>query len=653
MMKLSVVMEMMDKLSAPVKKMTKNQSHFTKQIKETQTKLKDKTGALAMITAHRKLGYETGTTGNKLKVAQEKLDKLNTRMKAAKSPTQALIVQQKKLRDQVTDLSKAQGSQTAKFQKSQRALKAAGVDVKKLTAEEKRLNRERSHSIKKLSTMEKRYASLKKIASGMSKMHGSIKLPNKDQLKAAGAGILGLGASVAGYFGMINSTAGEMNVLAKQADMLKMSLSDLQAIQSQAKLTNVDSDAVTEALLDFTEKLGELQSVGTGELADFLKETKSPLYKELKNAKDTDEAYTKLIARFSELKTVQEQAFFANSAFGGDGKKMMIMLRQGVEGLTKAKKEFNELGGGASDQDVKSAEEYKRSLQKLQEIFNSIKYAAITPVMEELTKHFNEFIKNFKDADWRKATLKNIKAVMKDIFTAFKALGAAFVFLIQYFPELLTGLVAFKTIMLTITAIMLANPLGIMIGAIALITTAVGYLLYKFDLLAPALKLLFNFMKRFGAGIVGIANTLLEFLFLIPRGIMKALSMIPKRLLPKGWGDSIKENQKDLEAFNSKFQDLNNKVINYALNGDPDEKIKDLQKKIQLTRSDSPLIDLGSENAANQTANSNIIKNPMMQSKSSVDVRILTDKPVEIARIKTDSGTDLQIDAGDLLGASF
>lgn len=628
-MKLSVVLETIDKLSAPVKKMTKNQSHFTKKINETQTKLKDKTGALAMINAHRKLGAETGTTSNKLKVAQEKLGKLNDRMKASKSPTQALIVQQKKMREQVTNLTKAKGAQTAKFQKSQRVLKSAGVDVNRLTKEEKRLNREREQSIKKLSKMEKRYASLKKIASGMSKMHGSIKLPNKDQLKAAGAGLLGLGASAASYFGIINSTAGEMNVLAKQADMLKMSLSDLQAIQSQAKLTNVDSDAVTEALLDFTEKLGELQSLGTGELASFLKETKSPLYKELKNAKNTDEAYTKLIARFSELKTVQEQAFFANAAFGGDGKKMMIMLRQGVEGLTKAKKEFNELGGGASDQDVKSAEEYKKSLQKLQEIFNSIRYAAITPVMEELTKHFNNFIKLFKNADWRKDTLKYIKAVMKDIFTGFKALGAAFVFIIKYFPELLTGLVAFKTIMLTITAIMLANPLGIMIGVIALIATGIGYLLYKLDLLGPALKLLFNFMKRFGAGVMGIVNTLLQTLLLIPRGIMKAISMIPNSLLPKGWGDSIKENQKDLEAFNSKFQDFNNDAIQYALNGDQELTNNQIVK------------------------NESIIKNPMIQSKSSVELKIQSDKPIEIAKINTNNGTDLQIDSGDLLGMSF
>jgi hypothetical protein len=48
-----------------------------------------------------------------------------------------------------------------------------------------------------------------------------------------------------------------------------------------------------------------------------------------------------------------------------------------------------------------------------------------------------------------------------------------------------------------------------------------------------------------------------------------------------------------------------------------------------------------------------MLRHPTVQSKAQVDVRIKSDKPVEIVKAESDKYTEMKVDTFDLLGMGF
>ncbi|WP_052878629.1 hypothetical protein [Vibrio coralliirubri] len=103
-----------------------------------------------------------------------------------------------------------------------------------------------------------------------------------------------------------------------------------------------------------------------------------------------------LLEEFSQLETQQEQMTFADAAFGQDGHNMLIMLREGTEGLTAARKELNTLGGGTTAEDAVKAEAYNDAMQKIDESVRAMKFAALEPIMKKLLKHSPSFLRSLR-----------------------------------------------------------------------------------------------------------------------------------------------------------------------------------------------------------------------------------------------------------------
>lgn len=695
-MNLSVIMQTIDKTSAVVKKITSSQSKYAKQLSQVRDQSKKISDNQSLITNFRKTGVEAGKNKEKLNAAQQKLTQLNQKMSASKKPSASLQNQFKKQQLAVKNLSANQNEYTKALTKTQNKMKTAGINVKRLSSEEKRLSKEydkRVNQMDKLATKEQR---LQKIRSKL----GKFKLPKIGGAALAKGGALLSGLSFAGLFTQLNSSAAEMDKLSKSAQNLNMPVEELQAMQSQAKHAGVEADTMTNAMGRFTKRLGVLQTTGTGAMGSFLKKGKNPLYEELKGAKDTQQAYEKVLDSFSKLKTNQEQMAFADAAFGQDGRKMLVMLRAGTDGLTKSRKEFNEIGGGVKTEDAKKAEAYNDAMQKVQESIKSIKFAALAPIMEKMTKVFTAFSNKFKNAKWREGVIRKVTNTVTSLYNGFKLLGKGFLWATEKLPEIIAGFALLKIGVFALNAAMLSNPIGLVVAAIAALVVGIGYLIVKagglkavwnnftaalsnsWQKIKEGVNLLLNFLMpslggmggivekvksiwngftdsirsglgsfkdivaliadfvtpsidgmggtfdRVKAGLVaGIALIKSHFL-LLPRAIMKALSLIPNKLLPDGWGENIKKAQQQLEQMNSGVIDDVKSNIEYAVTGNAD-----------------PVL--------NTQNNNDILRHPSIQSKSEVEVRIKSDKPVEITQAKSDKNTDVMIDTGDLLGAAF
>ena len=332
-----------------------------------------------------------------------------------------------------------------------------------------------------------------------------------------------------------------------------------------------------------------------------------------------------------DLKTIGcPRNVFADAAFGQDGRKMLIMLREGTTGLTNARKEFNALGGGVTTEDAKKAEAYNDAMQKIQESIRSIKFAALTPIMEKLTTTFTAFSNKFKNAQWRTEVIEKVKDVVTSLYQAFKFLGKGLLFFSQNIPEVIAGLALFKIAMFALNAVMIANPVALVAASIAALSVGIIYLMDKTGVLMPVLETLWTVFKRIGAGIGAVVSGLMQKFLLIPRAIMKMLSLIPSKLLPDGWDDSIKSAQQKLEEFNKGLKVDAKANIKYALHG-PDEFAQD---PVQ-----TPL--------APNNGYGGMLRHPAVQSKSQVDVRIKSDKPIEIVKAESDKHTEMNVDTFD------
>jgi hypothetical protein len=342
---------------------------------------------------------------------------------------------------------------------------------------------------------------------------------------------------------------------------------------------------------------------------------------------------------------------------------MLILLREGTKGLTSARKEFNALGGGVTTADAKKAEAYNDAMQKIQESLRSIKFAALTPIMEKLTTAFTKFSDKFKNAQWRTELIKKVTDTVVTLYRAFTTLGKGVVWATQNLPELITGIVLLKVCMFALNAAMIANPIGLIVAGIAALITVVTYLIVKAGglsavwnrftnsiggawksvkgfcslikvMLLPTFDSISTTFDRVKSGLMAGVGIIKAEISLIPRAILKALSMIPDKLLPDGWGDSIKSAQKQLEAMNSDIVKETKSKFEYAFTG-----IEPKAKKTTETQ--------------NSFGGYGMLRHSAMQSKSQVEVRIKSDKPVEIVNVQSDKNTEMVLEMGDLLGGGF
>lgn len=657
-MNLSVVMQTIDKMTGPLKKITAGQSAYAEQLDHVKKQSTNLSNNQALIHHFRNTGKEAGNAQQKLNAAQQKMGLLNQKISAAKKPSAALQQQFQKQQQVVKQLQATQNEYTKALTKSQNKMKTAGIDVKRLGDEEKRLSKEYDNRIKQMDKLAKKEQRMQAVRSKLSK----FKLPNVGGAAIAkGAGIVS-GLSFAGLFATINSSATAMDKLSKSAQNLKMPIETLQAMQSQAEHAGVSSDELTDSMSEFTLRLGELQATGSGTLGSMLKETSNPLFKSLNEAKDNQAAYMLILDEMAKMKTQQEKTFFADAAFGSAGVKMLLMLEEGTTGLVNARKELNALGGGIKAEDAKKAEAYNDALQKVNEAFRSIKSAALAPIMEKLTEVFTQFSDKFKNAQWRTEVIEKVKVVVTNLYEAFKQLGKGFIWASQHLPEIIAGISLLKIAMFALNAVLLANPIGLVIAAFAGVAVGIVYLMQKTGILMPVLGALWEVFKRLGAGISSVFSSIVWGIMWLPRKIIEAMSLIPESFLPDGWGASIKSAQAKLEAFNTDVTKFGGKSINYAVNGEFKEthsKVESLKNEMKGSRTEQPgqktslpyYAGGGQAMLSNQSSGyGGILRHPTIQSRSQVEVRIKSDKPIEIAQVQSDKSTDLSVDTGDLVG---
>lgn len=575
---ISVDLKLIDKLTAPAKKARAALGGTGAALDKLQANLKNTKAAEKSLKAFKKQTEQAKKNQATIKTLNETLrtkGKLtgaqNTKLKTANA-----------LSKKYTKELKAQAQ----------SLKKVGLSTKNIAGSEAKLRAGREKAIKQISRLNmqtKKLARLRKQAGKAGKILG------------VAGGVVG----VAGIYRLgsaLQSTATDLDVMAKAAKNLKIPLDQFQALRHQAELAGVDNARFTKSYATFNKNLGELKTKTSSLFSTALKDFKPELLADLKDSKDSLEAYEMILKTIQEIPDASKQAALANAAFGRDGKNLLILLREGTDGLAKAKKELAALGGGATQEDVQVAQDFNDQLTRLKQGFNVIKFSTFTPVLKELIALFEGIIVKMKDPVWRDGITDKLKDGFKTAMSVIKSIGAVFVKISPALKFLADNLGTVTAAFVALKIAMLGIPILAIIAGIALIATAI----YEN----------WGSIKSFVGGIWGGIKRIF---YLGIAGLIKSLKRLTKFIPDKFLPDSMTA------------AGLDKSIAKYS----------ELAKNIKKNQAILPT----------KLESQQIIRNePAAGKKSTVDVRVKIDSqlPARVEEAKANGAAELALDVGNI-----
>ncbi|AAW86499.1 hypothetical protein VF_2004 [Aliivibrio fischeri ES114] len=622
-MNLSVVMDVVNKTTKPLKTMSSDSDYYAKKIKSIQQAQSDDSAALTMIASYQQIQKELDKNALEGEAAAEALLKLKQQMAETDEPSAALtnkLVKQQEKVDKLADNHKAY--ENALHDTSKRMQKT-GVDVSKLDNEFDRLSKSQLHHAKRIDVVSKRYERLQATMSPLNRLSKSIKMPSFEKSQGMAVGSIAMIGSLAGVGAAVTETADKINELSSAARDISMPVGELQALRLQAKGVNAEAGDMDAALKEMTLRWGEMKSFGSGSMNDYFKDTgNQKAYEDLKNAKNSMEAYQVLVREISAEKDVAKQNFMADEFFGGDSEKMLAVLKSGTDGLDKARQQLQETGGPVSEESTKSAAEFTSTIKTMGIIVESLKIHALTPIMKELSVMFGTLATNMKNTEWRDEAVAKLRDTVTGTINAFKFLGNVILFVSENFKGILATLAIVKIALIGINAVIMANPIGMMVAAIGGAVVGIIYLLDKLELLEP----IFNVVRSCIGGVID--------------GIKSLFNMLPDSLIPDGWKTSADAAGAEVDKIKDKMASLKDK--NAKLGITTDETVN------QTTTS--------SATAQQQSLSGNIIPmskaapltNQTVRSQSEVSLTIKSDKQVSVDKVTSEKGTDLNLNLGNM-----
>ena len=667
-MNLSVVMDIVDKVRGPLKGMASDSDHYAKKINEIKKAQSDDTAALHLIDSYKAISKEVDKSALSLNEAKDKLTALQTRETLATNAKKALntelekqvkrlaklkahseaaggsnkklnkmVLEQskalKKLRveataankpnailtnqlakqaERVARLSRVSGEHNQRLTQVGKVMKKASIDVSKLDDEFARLSSNYDSHAPKIDKLSKRYKRLQTIMTPFNKVQKTIKMPSIEKAKnGAMIGGAALG-SMAGFGVIIADTAAQVNELSRAAKDVVMPVDALQAMRLQAKGAGAEAEDMDAAIKEMNLRWGEMKTLKSGAMNDYFKDTgNGQAYKDLMSAKNSMEAYQVLLREIAKETDVSKQNFMADEFFGGDSEKMLSVLKAGTDGLNKAKQDLEDTGGPISQDSIDSASEFEGTFKKLSAIINSLKISALTPIMKELSVVFGGIAEKMKNMDWRAEAVEDLRRVVSGVFTAFKAMGGAVLFLSNNFSEIVATIALVKIAFFALNAVMFANPIGLIVAAVMAAGVAITYLMSKFIDLGSVMSSIGNFL---------------------------------------GFGDEDDKAIKKVDEMTTKIGNLKDKSIELGVTTNETAN-KNTNKR------ESSTFDNGQYNPSPGQINSSM--KPMQQmtplttqnirSQSEVALTIKSDKPVTVDKVNSDKGTNLSIDVGNMM----
>lgn len=198
-----------------------------------------------------------------------------------------------------------------------------------------------------------------------------------------------------GYFDKVNQYSLDGDRIAKTSRLVGMSAKEYQALSHAADLAGISTEEMDSALKKFNVNLGKARGGDKSALKGF----SAILPKSLSSYKTNSEVIQAMADSYVKLSSSEQKAFVSQEIFGRSGLKMSELLSGGSQGILEAYKEFENLGGGFSEKDLKNAEQFNDDLARMNRSIYSVKMSLakeLFPVFSDLFNSVRDFIQENK-----------------------------------------------------------------------------------------------------------------------------------------------------------------------------------------------------------------------------------------------------------------
>ncbi|WP_299071933.1 phage tail tape measure protein [uncultured Paraglaciecola sp.] len=229
-MRLNLVMGMVDKLTAPIQKVTTQTTKAGDKIKATGAELK-KLGAMSKDIEHfRKLKTESTQTSQALDKAQSRVSRLAAEMQAAEKPTAKMTREFKAAQKEALKLKNQHEAESAQLQKMRTNLQQAGVSTKNLNGATSKIRKETERYNAQLKAQQKELDGVVARQEKMSKLSER----NSNMKMTATADAVGVGAAMFGIKKLVDAS-GEIGSAQGEIGSLGIDAAGIDAITKKAK----------------------------------------------------------------------------------------------------------------------------------------------------------------------------------------------------------------------------------------------------------------------------------------------------------------------------------------------------------------------------------------------------------------------------------
>lgn len=254
-------------------------------------------------------------------------------------------------------------------------------------------------------------------------------LSNKLSALSSGLGkalsFLGITAAIAGFGYAIESTIDKIDKLGKSAQKAGVPIEDFSKLASSAGKSGIGVDELTSALERLSRNLSQIAGGNvTSDAAKAFEVLGIRVKDSSGQLKSTSDIVLELSDKFASFADGPTKSALAIALFGRAGAELIPLLNKGADSIRANAAEMEKLGIVIDDKTYKSAEQFKKSLNTLQSVIDSVALritVGMLPSLEAVAQQFTEASKSAKN--WE-GTAFLVDAAVKLITTGFLGLGA-------------------------------------------------------------------------------------------------------------------------------------------------------------------------------------------------------------------------------------
>lgn len=355
---------------------------------------------------------------------------------------------------------------------------------------------------------EKKFKSLKKDLSALG-----------DNFKAIGTAVaVGVGAAVTGITALVLKTSEAASAINDMSARTGLSTTTLQELQFATGQVGVSFESITGAVGRLTKTMSD-SGEGSKVAAAAFKSLGIETTDSTGHLRKMEDIFPEIIKKLAGMKNETDRNALAQKFFGKGALELVPLLDQGAEGIEAMKKQAHSLGAVLSGEAIQANDKFGDTLDQVK--------AALKGAGMQLA---TQFLPTFQSlADWTLSHMPEIKSVASKAFdtisNALKTTGNFIKDTTQFFSKhwnviepiligIAAGAAAFyiitaamkayrialaigTVVQLGFNAVMLANPIGLIILAIGLLVAAGVYLYKNWDTVR------LNFLKIFDSMAAG------------------------------------------------------------------------------------------------------------------------------------------------------